>query len=81
MLPLALCAIVTVADAQGRGQGQAADKAKGNQGRAEQPATARGADKARPQQPRNEAQGNRGRSDAAPNPSARAMERASSNAR
>lgn len=65
MLPLALCAIVTVADAQGRGQGQGADKAKPNQGRAEQPETARGADRARPQQARNDNQGNRGRSDAA----------------
>jgi hypothetical protein len=65
VLPLALCAIVTVADAQGRGQGQGADKAKGNQGRAEQPAAARGNDRARPQQARNDAQANRGRSDAA----------------
>jgi hypothetical protein len=104
VLPLALCAIVTVADAQGRGQGQGADKPKANQGRAEQPATARGADKAKPQQARDEAQGNRGRGNAAqparndadnrgnrgvrdnrgasaPNPSARAVERASSNAR
>lgn len=118
VMPLALCAMATVADAQGRGQGQGADKAKENRGRAEQPAAARGSDKARPQQGRNEAQENRGRSDAAqanrgrsdaqgnrdnsrdnsrgnrdardardnrsataPNPSARAMERASSNAR
>jgi hypothetical protein len=113
VMPLALCAIVTVADAQGRGQGQGADKPKANQGRAEQPAAGRGADKAKPQPSRNDAQGNRGRdanrgrSDAdqgnrdanrgnrdprdardnrgasatAPNPSARAIERASSNAR
>lgn len=95
VLPLALFAIVTVADAQGRGQGQGADKAKENQGRAEQPATARGNDKARSQQARNEAQGNRddnrgnrdardtrdNRSASAPNPSARAIERASNNAR
>lgn len=118
VLPLALCALVTAADAQGRGQGQGADKAKGDQGRAEQPATARGAGKAKPQQARNDAQANRGRRDAAqatrdqnrgrgagaarnnnanrgnrdvrdsrgasataPNPSARALERASSNAR
>ena len=114
VLPLALCAIVTVADAQGRGQGQGSDKPKANQGRAEQPAAGRGADKAKPQQARDDARGNRGRSDAAqatrdanrgrsdaaqgnrgnrgndardnrgssaPNPSARAIERASSNAR
>lgn len=120
ILPLALC-MVTVAGAQGRSQGQGADKPKGNQGRAEQPATARGADKARPQQARNDAQENRRRGNAAqaareqnrgraagaarndnanrasrdvrdvrdsrgvsataPNPSARAIERASSNAR
>jgi len=73
ILPLALCALVTVADAQGRGQGQG-DKAKGDQDRAEQPATTRGADRQR--QPREP-----GRSATAPNPSARAIERASDNAR
>lgn len=102
ILPLGLCALVTVAGAQGRGQGQGSDKPKENQGRAEQPATARGADKARPQQTRDDNRGNRGRDDAArndnrgnrenddanrgrsasaPNPSARAIERASGNAR
>lgn len=95
ILPLALCALVTVAGAQGRGQGQGSDKPKGNQGRAERPSTSRGADKARPQQARNDNKSNRGRDDAAkatrdanrgssasaPNPSARAIERASSNAR
>lgn len=122
ILPLALCALVTVAGAQGRGQGQGSDKPKASQGRAERPAANRGDDKARPQQARNgdrpnrgrddaaqaargqnrgrsaEARGdnrgnrdndnanrgddaNRGRSASAPNPSARAIERASSNAR
>lgn len=111
ILPLALCALVTVAGAQGRGQGQGADKAKGDQGRAEQPATTRGADKAKPQvrdegradrgrddagqasrdanrgrgagaaRTDNDNRGSRGRSATAPNPSARAIERASDNAR
>lgn len=65
LLPLALCAAVTVADAQGRGQGRGADKAKGNQGRREQPVAARGAAEARPQATRDDARGNRGRGDAA----------------
>lgn len=65
ILPLALCALATAGDAQGRGQGQGYDKPKGNQGRAERPATTRGADKAKPQQTRNEERGNRGRDDAA----------------
>lgn len=88
ILPLALCTLVTVAGAQGRGQGQGSDKPKENQGRAEQPATARGADKAKPQQARDDNRGNRdnddanrGRSASAPNPSARAIARASGNAR
>jgi hypothetical protein len=119
ILPLALCALVTVAGAQGRGQGQGNDKPKASQGRADQPATARGADKAKPQLARDENRANRGSDDAAqatrdanrgrgagsarndnrgnrdnddvstsrgrsasaPNPSARAIERASSNAR
>lgn len=88
ILPLALCALVTVAGAQGQGR----DKPKENQGRAE-PATSRGADKAKPQQGRDNNRENdnranrdnddatRGRSASAPNPSARAIERASSNAR
>jgi hypothetical protein len=111
IVPLALCALVTVADAQGKGQGN--DKPKGNQGRAEEAAPSRGADKAKPQQARDESRGNRARNDAAqasrdadrgrgqaarnaagdnrgasrgnsanaPRPSARAIERASSNAR
>lgn len=111
ILPLALLAVVSVADAQGRGQ----DKAKGNEARAE-PARD---DEAKPQRERgnadrggrddSRAKGNRndadraardanrglegsrrdggdgrvkrGKSAAAPNPSARAIERASSNAR
>ena len=121
ILPLALCALGTVAGAQGRGQGQGNDKPKASEGRPDRPATTRDNDKARPQQARNEDRGNRGRDDAeraardqnrgrsaearsgnrdnrgnrdnddrdatrgrsasAPNPSARAIERASSNAR
>ncbi|CAN5650105.1 hypothetical protein BH23GEM1_BH23GEM1_07770 [soil metagenome] len=125
ILPLALCAVVTVAEAQGRsqdrGQGKAAENARGNEGRAEQAGAARNADRARPQ-PRQPAATNRGREAArqaqqsgnrgqnaaaaarrndanrdnrdnrdnrasrgasagAPNPSARAIERASNNAR
>ena len=115
ILPLALCAIVGAADAQGRGQGQGRDKAKGNEGRAEQ---TRDDDKAKPRQNRgreergrddsrvdrsrgdadkaardanrgraasrsddDKSKANRGNSASAPNPSARAFERASSNAR
>ncbi|MGI8618862.1 MAG: hypothetical protein ACR2L6_07195 [Gemmatimonadaceae bacterium] len=91
ILPLALCALVAGAGAQGRGQGQGSDKPKGNEGRAEQPSTSRGADKGKPQAARNDANRGsrddrdnrvgRGSSVSAPNPSARAIERASSNAR
>lgn len=62
ILPLALCAAFTAADAQGRGQG--GDKPRDSRGRAEQqPAASRGDDKARPQR-RDSERANRGRNDA-----------------
>lgn len=63
IVPLALCALVAVADAQGRGQGN--ERAKENQGRADRPATSRGAERAKPQQDREESRANRARNDAA----------------
>ncbi|MGI8618405.1 MAG: hypothetical protein ACR2L6_04865, partial [Gemmatimonadaceae bacterium] len=96
VLPLALCVLATAAPAQGRGadkpkenQGRAeqgtpsrdADKAKpqANRGRDDAARSAdRNASKARND---NDNRANRGNSATAPNPSARAVERASDNAR
>lgn len=65
ILPLALCAVFTAADAQGRGQGKGNDKDKGNQGRVDkQPATPRGADKSR-RDTRDDNRATRGREEAA----------------
>ncbi|HUR92321.1 MAG TPA: hypothetical protein VMY38_06575 [Gemmatimonadaceae bacterium] len=101
ILPLALCALVTVAGAQGRGQGQGKDKPRESDARVE-PRADRGRDDVRASQGRDNAdkaardadrarskaridgdngRANRGNSADAPNPSARAFERASSNAR